>query len=172
LLYQYYGFGKKENQRMQLIFRKNIVASASRLADRLKAHGPKSVVYLETGGALVGQIVAQVLDVPLLGLDIRYPLSRVARFPLNLLTFPFKEIVYRVTVPSIGTRRPIPTDGPVALVDDTAGTGRSLALAKDLLVASGVERSSIRTAVVRCGRRARRVVDFYEIESPMVFMVR
>jgi hypoxanthine phosphoribosyltransferase len=158
----------------RLILRSDILCAALRLAERLAPHRPTAVIYLERGGALLGKAIAQELEVPAWGLNICYPLSRAAPFPLSIFTLPLKEIAYRLTTPSRGPAKDafLRFEGPVALVDDSAATGRSLKLALETLRDHGVPRNAVKTAVIRCGKSARALVDYYELDDPAVFLVR
>jgi hypoxanthine phosphoribosyltransferase len=158
----------------RLIFREDLLRAAGRLAECLAPHRPIAVIYLERGGMLLGRTIAERLEVPALGLNICYPLSRMERFPFSLFTLPFKEIAYRLTAPSLMPAEDLTPSlgGSVALVDDSAATGRSLELALETLQDCGVARAAVKTAVVRCGTRARSLVDYYELDEPAVFLVR
>lgn len=154
----------------RLIRDRDVLRIGADLADRLTAHRPEVVVYLETGGALLGKVIAAQLSVPAYGLDIRYPFSRWVPSPLDVVAFPFKEIIYRMTRPIATGTHPTHFSERIALVDDTAGSGRSLRLAKAILVRNGASVSSIKTAVIRCGRRARSEVDHFAFEEPVLLL--
>jgi hypoxanthine phosphoribosyltransferase len=154
----------------RIMFREDILDAAIILADKISRHQPESIVYLERGGKTVGRAVAEALNIQAHGMDLRYPLSRLDMFPLNLLTFPVKAIAYHHTEPDVRSFEWRPPRGPMALVDDSASSGRSLHRARRVLLDSGVAPESIITAVVRCGRRARSVVDYFEFEEPAIFL--
>ena len=143
---------------------------ASRLSERLSDFCPKRVVYLETGGEPVGKAVARQLNLPSQGLDISYPASRIEWPWLKALLWPLKELIYRMTVPSI--RSPLgqmPKSERLVLIDDSAGTGRTLRVALDALRELGIDESLVRVAVIRCGKRARSLVDYFEIGERVLF---
>ncbi len=151
----------------RLLLRRDVIRLARQLAMKLAERRPTMVIYLERGGRQVGRTIAQTLDIPVTGLDLRYPLSRLP-FPFSLLAFPIKEIGYRLTAPSVtGSTDAIPA-GPVALVDDSASTGRSLTRALETLTGYGVSAPNITTAVIRCGPKARSLVDFYLLAEPVI----
>ena len=146
------------------------------LARRLAPFAPDIVVYVEQGGAMIGHEVARELIVPAIGLDISYPLSRLlnrAPTAVRLAAWPIKELVYRLASPGLRTAvGEIDTASRVALVDDSASTGRSLQVAVRTLEAAGIERGNIQIAVIRCGSRARSIVDHFETERPVLFVGR
>ena len=145
---------------------------ASRLATRLSDFEPKQVLYLKRGGERVGKEIARILGLPSQGLDICYPVSRIERTWLSALIWPLKELIYRMAAPTIKNSLnsiSIPITERLALVDDSAGTGRTLRIALDALRGLGVDESLIRVAVIRCGKRARSLVDHFEIGEPVLF---
>ena len=149
---------------------------ARRLSQKLLPFAPDLVVYIEQGGKSVGQAVAAALEVPALGLDISYPLSRdLNRAPriLQGLLWPAKELVYRFSSPKLNCGcTGLNHVHRVALVDDSASSGHSVQTAVSALAQAGIHRSQIRVAVIRSGLRARKFVDFFEIEQPVLFVDR
>ncbi|MCP4679510.1 MAG: hypothetical protein GY854_29275 [Deltaproteobacteria bacterium] len=147
-----------------------------KLAKRLAPFAPDIVVYVEQGGAVIGQEVARELMISAIGLDISYPLSRLlnrAPSAVKLAAWPIKELVYRLASPGLRTAiGGIDATYRVALVDDSASTGRSLQVAVRTLEAAGIERRNIEIAVIRCGSRARSIVDHFETEQPVLFVGR
>ncbi len=104
-----------------------------------------------------------MLQIPVIGIDVRYPHSRTMdRAPRAARPFLFaaKEILYRCTLPAPGPS-PLPAHlpTPLLLVDDRASSGKTLLVALDLLAAAGILRSDVLVAVERCGRRAAHLVD-------------
>jgi hypoxanthine phosphoribosyltransferase len=125
---------------------------------------------LQRGGQIPGQALADELGLPASGLDIRYPLSRLLdRSPswARPALFAFKELAYRATPPSADptTADPLPPSGTrVILFDDSASSGRTIRLALEVLEQGGIPREDIVVAVLRCGPRARGLVDHYAFE--------
>lgn len=150
----------------------DIRAAASRLAEKLRPFSPTCVLYIRCGGALLGRTVADVLNVEARGIDIRYPASRV-RSPLaRRMLFPFKEILYKLTRPSIRLAEDLkisPQDR-IALIDDTASSGKTLCAALAYLTAAGIPRRAVRVAVFRRGPRAARFVDYFETPKKVVIV--
>jgi adenine/guanine phosphoribosyltransferase-like PRPP-binding protein len=135
---------------------------ASHLAAELRSFGPTRVVYIETGGAALGKAIAHILGIPSIGIDIRYPYSRISSSLIRFVLFPIKELLYRLSSPSIGISSGlcINSSERIALVDDTASSGKTLRLALDRLSSLGISRDRIRIAVLRAGFGAEAVVDF------------
>ncbi len=146
---------------------------ASRLAIKLAPFAPTRVIYIENGGQTVGEAIARDLCLPATGVDIGYPVSRVGRaLPRNLL-FPVKELAYRLTSPRLRQPLPpLPAGERLALVDDSASSGKTVQIALLALKDMGIGKESIEVAVIRCGRRARSYVDHFEIERPVLFVGR
>jgi hypoxanthine phosphoribosyltransferase len=146
---------------------------AAGLAPRVAVFAPTAVVFPGHGGAVAGRSLASALGVPAVMLDVRYPLTRVlASLPPvpRALLWPFKEIAYRLTGPAL--RDPPPGLAPgsrVALVDDSASSGRTLRLALEILSDLGISRDRVCVAVLRCGPRARALVDVHALEHPVIF---
>jgi hypoxanthine phosphoribosyltransferase len=139
---------------------------ALELVPRLAAFDPAAIVYVASGGRLPGTVVAEALGLPLHGLDIRYPFSRLAsRVPpaVRALAWPVKEILYRLGEPRTrGDGGSLPAPGTrVILIDDSASSGKTISVAVAELARNGLERRDVLVAVLRCGRRARGVVDVY-----------
>ncbi|HUT76868.1 MAG TPA: hypothetical protein VM285_04235 [Polyangia bacterium] len=142
-------------------------SSALTLAAELAGFGASGVVCLGRGGEAPARVIAAELGLPLIALDVRYPHSRLlervplcARPPLFL----FKEILYRLgrPVPAPDAGRSLPAPGladRLLLVDDSASSGRTLEVALGVLADHGWPRDRIRVAVLRCGARARSLVD-------------
>jgi hypoxanthine phosphoribosyltransferase len=137
------------------------------LARELGGFGAVGVVCLSRGGEVPGRVIAEVLGLPLFPLDVRYPISRLLeRVPAwqRPLLFLFKEACYRLghpaSAPDAGSS--LPTPGPadrLLLVDDSASSGRTLREALLVLAGRGWPRDRIRVTVLRCGSRARSLVD-------------
>ncbi len=146
---------------------------ATRLARKIEDFAPNLVVYLERGGAVVGGCIGDQLGLPVVGIDVSYPLSRalstLPRFG-EVAAWPIKEILYRFGEPRLN-RLPEEISGAerIALVDDSASSGKSLKLALKNLEQLGIDRRRICVAVVRCGPRARSIVDYFEIGRPVLF---
>jgi hypoxanthine phosphoribosyltransferase len=155
--------------------RATIEELARELARRLAPFEPAAVIYLERGGALPGRAIARRLRIPWYPLEIHYPATGVLRSlprPLGALAVPFKELCYRLTAPRPARRAAItlpPPDTRVVLVDDSASSGRTLRVALALLAARGFDRERVRVVVLRCGRRARGLVDCYAVAEPVRF---
>lgn len=143
----------------------------ARLAAAVRAERPEVVVYIERGGEPVGRGIAATLGIPAQGLAVRYPASPVLeRLPATLRTalWPLKELLYRAAPPqTAATAVPpsLPARARMLLVDDTASSGRTLDLALRVLADAGHPRERVVTAVIRCGSRARPVVDFHLLEE-------
>jgi adenine/guanine phosphoribosyltransferase-like PRPP-binding protein len=151
-------------------------AMIHRLAQKVGSFKPQMVVYLKDGGKQIGMELAKELGIPARGLDISYPLSRrlnKAPRPLKVLAWPVKELIYRLSSPV--SSEPFTGIGDIdrfALVDDSASSGKTLKAALRALRQVGIDRSRVKTATLRCGPRARPVVDFFEIEEPVLFSSR
>lgn len=156
----------------RIIRSNDIIEMAGILASTLAPFFPEMIVYLEQGGTLLGTTIADLLDVPARGLNISYPLGRLNALPraLRPLAWPIKEISYRLGTPRLqGPFNDI--DIPpkrVGLIDDTASSGQSIALALSVLRIHGIDRSRVRIAVLRCGKKARKFVDHYLMEHPVL----
>jgi hypoxanthine phosphoribosyltransferase len=144
----------------------NIARFGFSIAHKLESFCPDRIVYIARGGEALGKVVADELGLPLTELDLRYPVSRLisSASPLfRLVLILFKEVAYRLTVPSTGQpMAPLSAGERVALIDDSASSGKTLRKAISILEDAGVDKSRIRVAVIRCGKRARSIVDFYE----------
>jgi len=141
-------------------------AAALELAERARAFEPDVVLSVLSGGEEVGRAIGEALGVPALGLDLRYPPSRLlSRAPalLRLGLWPLKELGYRMSRPRLaaGALEALPRSGRAVLADDTASSGRTLRAAFEALAAHGLRRSDLFVAVIRCGDRARHLVDAY-----------
>jgi hypoxanthine phosphoribosyltransferase len=139
-------------------------AAGLELAERARAFEPEAVISILTGGAEVGQAIADALGVPAYGLDLSYRWSRLlarAPTPLRLGLWPLKELAYRTGRPHLedGPGDALPRLGHAVLVDDSASSGRTLRAAIEVLERRGLPRGSLFVAVVRCGKRAMHLVD-------------
>jgi hypoxanthine phosphoribosyltransferase len=149
---------------------------AHALAGELAPFEPEAVVYVRSGGELAGRSIARALGVRSSGLDIRYPATRlIERLPRTLrpVLFAVKELLYRATRPAAvdPAGEPLPRPGSrTVLVDDSASSGKTLRTALEVLSRWGIERRQVRVAVLRCGRRARTVVDHFAITEPVTFV--
>ncbi|MDD5306263.1 MAG: hypothetical protein PHU25_02970 [Deltaproteobacteria bacterium] len=86
------------------------------------------------------------------------------------LMWPVKETAYRLTRPSFEGRAPdLAPDVRVALIDDSASSGRTLRIALEVLSGLGIPRDRVYVAVLRCGPRARALVDAFVLERPVIF---
>ena len=146
---------------------------AHKLIEKISPFKPDVVVYLKDGGKTLGAQMAKDLKIPLQGLDISYPLSRLLNRtpgPLRAPLWPAKEIAYRIGTPQLHEPISLPIETQrIALVDDTASSGRSLKIAIDALEYEGFSRAQIKTAVLRCSTRARPLVDYFLTDKPVLF---
>jgi hypoxanthine phosphoribosyltransferase len=161
--------------------RKRLDPSAQRrlaldLLPRLRPFSPQAVVFIRRGGETAGRAIAEELGVPALPLDIRYPATRLierAPGPLAIVLLAAKELLYRATRPSPGSHRAqdLPPPGTrVLLVDDSASSGRTVRVALQTLAGAGIDRRSVRVAVIRCGPRARGRVDHFAVAERLFFV--
>jgi adenine/guanine phosphoribosyltransferase-like PRPP-binding protein len=152
--------------------RDTVQAAAAELAARARGFAPELVLCIRTGGSELGRAIGDALGAPVVELDLRYPWSRTfarAPAPLRAALWPFKEIAYRISTPRRGNAAALdalPRGGRALLVDDTASSGRTVRAALALLEPRGFPRSSLYVAVVRCGERAKPLVDAYVTDAP------
>lgn len=146
---------------------------ALELIESVRDFDPDAIYYIETGGQNPALVLGEALGLEPRGIDLRYPLSRVLERggrALGLALFPFKEIAYRLTSPAAGAPPVEPQPGArIALVDDSASSGRTLRAAIRELAAAGVSRDRIIVAVLRCGARARSIVDVSVTGERLIF---
>ncbi len=156
----------------RLIRQTEMEAMAGTLAAQLVDFDPQAVVYIHSQGRFFGQVIARLYSADLFKLDLRYPFSRVlASIPRPLLIplWPLKELMYKVSAPSFRGAVQLPRPGVrITLVDDSASSGRTIRQALRILDDNGHKRKDIRVAVLRCGGRARKLVDYYVTGSPMI----
>ncbi|MCU0665331.1 MAG: phosphoribosyltransferase domain-containing protein [Myxococcota bacterium] len=146
---------------MRPLFENQVIAR--QLAQQLASFHPTLVVGIARGGARLGALVAQELEVPFRVLDVAYPASRpwLGRLGEAVL-FPLKEMLYRLSCPTLhGELVPFAQNDFAALVDDTASSGRTLTVALHALAQVGMDRSRVVVAVGRCGQKAKVLVDVY-----------
>jgi adenine/guanine phosphoribosyltransferase-like PRPP-binding protein len=149
-------------------------AMARSLCTHLAPFGPRGVVYMHRGGAVPGLTVAAHMGIPAWKLDLRYPVSRALDLApplLRAMLWPAKEALYRIGSPT--WRAPVylpPVGTRVALVDDSAGSGKTIAAALGALHSFGIGRESVMVAVLRCGKRARKLVDCWITDERVVFV--
>ena len=137
------------------------------LAEKLKEFQPEIIVYIENGGRIVGETISKDMHLPLYSLNIRYPFSRLmdrapsALRPLLLLS---KEIFYRFSTPGLlPPKKAIISAKKIVLVDDSASSGKTLRTAIGFLKKHQGKSCQIKTAVVRCGKNAIPIVDYYSL---------
>jgi adenine/guanine phosphoribosyltransferase-like PRPP-binding protein len=132
---------------------------------KIKSASPQAVIYVHSGGYAAGKTLSDQLKLPLLPLDIRYPLSRfMSRFPLLApLCWLIKEVVYRLTRPSLsrnGFRLPtLHRSRSVVLVDDRVSSFRTMTRCLELLKEVGIDRSRIIIVTEHCSDKSRHLVD-------------
>ena len=146
------------------------------LAGRLSGFRASALVYLMEGGRAPGLALAEELGLPARGLDIRYPLSRTLDAAPRWLRPPalaVKELAYRLTEPRPAGPKgeQLPSAGDrVVLFDDSASSGRTIRAALGILAARGIPRESVQVVVLRCGGRARPLVDHFAISRRVTFV--
>lgn len=152
-------------------------ALAGELLARVRAGGfaPERIVYVETGARLLAHALGERLGVPVApvwvrrgGHDFKQKLAPLAaRLPVAvrdaLRRAEESSGVHRLT-----RRRAAMGAGPtlagkrVLLVDDATDTGRTLAVARELVLAGGVAAADLRTAVLAATTpRGQAAADFY-----------
>ena len=148
-----------------------VYRAARHLADTLTPFAPTTVLYIASGGEMLGREIAARLGISVDALDIRYPASRVRDNWARRLVFPFKEVLYRLSRPTIRSKSALrlTQDARIVLVDDSAATGRTLRVALAALQASGIPRERVRTAVFRKGSGASDLVDCFETTERVRF---
>ena len=148
---------------------------ALKLVPAIRRFDPTAVVYVHRGGTVIGRALSTALGLPCHRLDIHYPLTLPLRrvpAPLATLALPLKELCYRLTEPRAldpGSKRLPGSTDRVVLVDDSASSGRTIRTALAILEDHGIPRSRIEVAVIRCGPRARRIVDHHVLDRPARF---
>lgn len=109
----------------------------------------------------MGEALAQRFNVPALGIDVAYPLSRLPRI-IRWIGFPMKEIAYRLTSPRLMGQPEVldhlDTNAKLLVVDDSASSGKTLCIVRDALARRG-HRGELRVVVGRLGQRAVPLVD-------------
>lgn len=153
-----------------LVGESEIYRAAEGLAEKLRDFAPARVVFIKTGGERMGKSIATALGIPVQGLDIRYPASRVSK-PLRRGLFPIKELLYKLSRPSVRSSFDLSLNNAerIVLVDDSASSGKTLRLALQYLQNLGLDRSQIRTVVYRRGPGAADVVDCFETVDRVFF---
>lgn len=155
-------------------------ALARQLVERVQAGGfdPELIVYVETGARLLAHELATVLTRPLApiwvrrgGHGLKAKLSPLlARLPVGvrdwLRGMEERSGVHhhtrrRAELPAgirLGGRR-------VLLLDDAADTGRTLAVAREMVIARGAAPAEVRTAVLAATTpQAQAAVDFFVLD--------
>jgi adenine/guanine phosphoribosyltransferase-like PRPP-binding protein len=133
---------------------------------KIKSASPQAVIYVHSGGYAAGKTLSGQLKLPLLPLDIRYPLSRfMSRFPLLApLCWLIKEVVYRLTRPSLspnGFHLPaLHRSRSVVLVDDRVSSFRTMTRCLEALETAGIERTDVIIVTKRCSNKSRHLVDY------------
>ncbi len=149
---------------------------AGALVAQLADFDPQAVVYIHSQGHFSGEVLARSYGADLFKLDLRYPFSRVlASIPRPFLIplWPLKELMYKVSAPSLKGAAQLPSPGVrITLVDDSASSGRTIRMALSILEDNGHKRKDIRVAVLRCGGRAQELVDHYVTGNPVIFSLR
>ncbi|MBW2277316.1 MAG: phosphoribosyltransferase [Deltaproteobacteria bacterium] len=149
---------------------------AQSMAGQLADFDATALIYLRDGGQAPGQTLARELGLPASGLDIRYPLSRVLdKAPgwLRPTLLVVKELTYRMTAPkpAPSDEEPLPPSGTrVILFDDSASTGRTIRTALKILATQGIPRECVCVTVLRCGSRARPLVDHFAMSRRVSFV--
>lgn len=160
----------------ETIDRREACRMARSMSGQLADFDARALVYIRDGGQAPGQTLARELGLPARGLDIRYPMSRVLDTTSSWLHPPLlavKELAYRMTEPrpEPSSEEPLPPTGTrVILFDDSASSGRTIRAALQILAARGIPRESVCVAVLRCGRRARPLVDHFAISRRVSFV--
>jgi hypoxanthine phosphoribosyltransferase len=139
-------------------------AAGVELAERARTFAPEAVLCVLTGGAEVGSAIAEALGVPMYGIDLRYRWSRLAAGAPAALRpglWPLKELAYRIGRPRVAGESidALPRLERAVLVDDSASSGRTLRAAMEALERRGLGRGSLFVAAIRCGPRAKGLVD-------------
>jgi len=156
----------------RLIRQTEVETMAEKLAAQLADFDPQAVVYIHSQGYFPGEVIARSYSAVLFKLDLRYPFSRVLTSiprPLLIPLWPLKELMYKVSAPSFRGAVQLPRPGVrVTLVDDSASSGRTIRIALRILKDNGHRRKDIRVVVLRCGGRARKLVDHYVTGNPKI----
>lgn len=155
-------------------------ALARDLAARVRGSGfePEVIVYVEAGARLLAHELAGMLGTPLIPIWVRrggHGLKRklaplAARLPTAardwLRRIEERSGVHRVTRRSAELPAEVVLTGQrVLLVDDAADTGRTLQVARGLVLARGVAALDLRTAVLAATtREAQAAVDFFVLD--------
>jgi hypoxanthine phosphoribosyltransferase len=139
---------------------------------------PELIVYLETGARLFAHEVATILRVPLAPIWVRRgghglkqklaPLA--ARLPVGVRDL-LRKAEERSGVHRVSKRTAeLPPDLAVAgkrvlVLDDASDTGRSIILARELVIARGAAAANVRTAVLAATTPpAQAAVNFYVLD--------
>lgn len=153
---------------------------AQQLAARVRAAGfaPEVVVYIETGARLPAHELGRALGAPLAPIWVRRaghglkqklaPLA--ARLPVGardwLRRLEERSGIHRKTRRSAFLSEGVSVRGKRVLVfDDASDTGRTIAVARDLVIAGGAAAADVRTAVLAATTPAgQSAVDFFVLD--------
>ncbi len=153
---------------------------AAELARRVRASGfaPDLIVYVETGARLFAHELATVMNLPLAPVWVRRsgqgfkarlaPFAR--RLPLGLRNWlrraEEQSGLHRFTRRMAELPVSVHVQGKrVLLIDDASDTGRTIAVARELLRERGLASADIRTAVLAATTpRAQAAVDFFMLD--------
>ena len=153
---------------------------AAKLGGQIRHAGfaPDIIVYIETGARLFAHEVAPVLGVPLAPLWVKrtgHGVKRLLAPAITRLPVSIRDWLRRLEegsgVHRVTQRRAympgttLVTGKRVLVLDDASDTGRTIKLARELMVERGAASDAVRTAVLAATTPAgRAAVDFYVLD--------
>lgn len=122
------------------ISQQEVSACCDTLAQVLRQnYEPELIVAIDSGGSVPGELVAQILSIPILHLTIRRDINLPRRYgldpiPLRWIMSIYHHFLFQTVEPTVFARSDIDVSGKkVLIIDDTIHTGATIDVAVNLL---------------------------------------
>lgn len=126
------------------VTQQEVIASCDTLARHvLTCYEPDIVVAIDTGGSVPGEIVAEILNIPVVHLLVRRDITIARRYsldpiPLRWIMSIYHHFLFQTIKPVISTKTDVAFSGKkVLIVDDSLHTGATVDIATQYLIKSG-----------------------------------
>jgi hypoxanthine phosphoribosyltransferase len=142
------------------VTQQEVIASCGTLARQvLTCYEPDIVVAIDTGGSMPGELVAEILNIPVVHLLVRRDIAIARKYsldpiPLRWIMSVYHHFLFQTVKPVVSAKTDVAVSGKRALiVDDSLHTGAIVDIATQYLIRYGIVEKRVATIAYVANRK-------------------